>query len=74
LTRLRRAMQAQHAVFVGDDMTDEDVFTSANSQDVLGIRVGRTPRSSATHYLQTQADVDRLLECLLKLTAGPANS
>jgi hypothetical protein len=36
--------------------------------------VGRAARSGATHYVQTQADVDRLLECLLKLTGEPANT
>lgn len=74
LSHLRRTMQAQHALFVGDDNTDEDVFTSDNGQHLLGIRVGRATGSGATHYVSKQADIDRLLECLLKLSAEAANN
>ena len=66
LTSLRTSLNAEHAVFVGDDQAAEDVFS--NDQDhVLGIRVGRATGSNASHYLAKQADIDSLLKRLLEL-------
>ena len=70
LLDLRAAIHAKHAVFVGDDMTDEDVFTADQPQHLLGIRVGRAPDSGASHYLAKQADIDHLLKRLLELSAN----
>ena len=70
LLDLRAAIQAKHAVFVGDDMTDEDVFGAAQTAQLLGIRVGRASESSASHYLAKQADIDHLLKRLLELSAN----
>lgn len=66
LSSLRTALNAEHAVFVGDDQSAEEVFK--NQQDhVLGIRVGRATGSNASHYLAKQADIDSLLKRLLEL-------
>lgn len=66
LINLRTSFNAEHAVFVGDDQSAEEVFT--NQQDhVLGIRVGRASNSNASHYLAKQADIDSLLKRLLQL-------
>jgi trehalose 6-phosphate phosphatase len=48
-------------VFVGDDVTDEDVFRR-NNPAVLGIRVGENPESAARYYLQGQGEMMALLQ------------
>lgn len=55
------------AVYVGDDMTDEDVFELAFPGRLLGIRIGRSASSAADTYLRSQRDVDVLLAQLVKL-------
>jgi trehalose 6-phosphate phosphatase len=49
------------AIFVGDDVTDEDVFHLRNPA-ILGIRVGMDQESSAGFYLQGQHEMVRLLQ------------
>lgn len=49
------------AIFVGDDVTDEDVFHLRNPA-ILGIRVGKDPKSAACYYLQGQHEMVRLLQ------------
>lgn len=80
LLGLKNSLHVQHALFVGDDLTDEDVFDTAQQTpaeeldsptSLLGVRVGRTARSRASHYLSTQADIDQLLKRLLEFV--PAN-
>jgi trehalose 6-phosphate phosphatase len=58
------------ALYVGDDVTDEDAFALGPPM-VLGVRVGRGP-SMAPWGLRSQAEVDRLLERLLALREGAA--
>jgi trehalose 6-phosphate phosphatase len=60
LTRVRRA----RALYVGDDVTDEDAFR--NPVVDPGIRVGRTHLSAAAYYVSSQGDVDRLLVALVR--------
>jgi trehalose 6-phosphate phosphatase len=50
------------AVYVGDDVTDEDAF-AVGAPLVFGIHVGKGP-TLAPWCLREQADVDRLLEIL----------
>lgn len=72
LLGLRSTLQAPHALFVGDDLSDEAVFATEQPDDnLIGVRVGRTSHSSASHYLSTQADIDQLLKRLLEF--APAN-
>jgi trehalose 6-phosphate phosphatase len=59
------------AVYVGDDVTDEDAF-AVGPPLVFGVHVGRGP-SLAPWSLGGQRDVDALLELLLSLREpGPA--
>ena len=65
-----RAFACDTAVYVGDDDTDEDAFGALDAERLLGIRVGRpTSSSRARFYLDSQPDIDRLLERLLELRA-----
>lgn len=56
--------QIDTAVYVGDDLTDEDVF-SLNDPRVLSVRIGKTPKSSAQYYLNRQSEINRLLSHIL---------
>lgn len=63
LERLCRSLRRTRAVYVGDDTTDEDVFSRPGRVDVLGIHVGRGPTRAALR-LDRQAEVIELLEFL----------
>ena len=56
-----------HAVFIGDDHTDEDAFRRLGAPAVVTVRVGRVRHSRARWRLLRQADMDRLLDLLLAL-------
>lgn len=70
LQRARRVLACETAIYVGDDETDEDAFTSAPPGQLLAIRVGDSRASRARYRLRRQADIDTLLEMLLKLRGG----
>jgi trehalose 6-phosphate phosphatase len=64
LQRIRNLCRCDAAVYVGDDVTDEDVF-ALEVPWLLGIRVGRGGRTSARFWLRRQADIDGLLDVLV---------
>jgi len=66
--RLLRQLGCRRALFVGDDVTDEDVF-ALPARRVLGVHVGTGP-SGARWRLATRDEVDLLLERLVALS-GP---
>jgi len=67
LAALRVHEGADTALYVGDDITDEDVFELDQPGQLLGIRVGRTRRSAAPYFLRDQREIDALLAALRKL-------
>jgi trehalose 6-phosphate phosphatase len=67
LLELRTAEHADTALFVGDDVTDEDVFEIDQPGRLLSVRVGESKTSSAAYYLRNQQDIDRLLARLVEL-------
>jgi trehalose 6-phosphate phosphatase len=67
LERLRMAEKADRAVYVGDDVTDEDAFALETSGRVLAIRVGLERTSKASHFVRDQGEVDALLARLIAL-------
>ena len=67
LEHLRRRLACTHAIFLGDDVTDEDVFRMPGKR-LLGVRVGADPGSHARHHLAGQDEVDAFLDRLLELT------
>lgn len=67
LIALRRKLGADTAIFVGDDVTDEDVFTLDEPGRLLSVRVCRSASSAAPYYVASQRRVDDLLERLWSL-------
>lgn len=65
LERLMQACGARHAIYVGDDVTDEDVFR-LRRPDVLSVRVERHPESAADFFLERPDDIVQLLDELIE--------
>lgn len=63
LEQLVKASKARRAVYIGDDVTDEDVFRLPR-ESLLSIRVERHPDSAAEFYLPHFQDVLPALEQL----------
>ena len=65
LLSLRSKVGADTALYVGDDVTDEDVFRIDQPGRLLSVRVGRSASSAATYFLKGQREVDTLLTRLI---------
>lgn len=61
---LERIVPPTAAVYVGDDVTDEDAFTSPAVE--VGIRVGAGQASAARYFLAGQDRVDDLLRAVIR--------
>jgi trehalose 6-phosphate phosphatase len=73
LLELRKAEGADIALFVGDDVTDEDVFALDQPGRLLTVRVGEARGTAASYFLRAQREIDRLLTRLVNLRqAQPA--
>jgi trehalose 6-phosphate phosphatase len=70
LLELREREGAEVALYVGDDVTDEDVFALDQPGRLLAMRVGRSARSAARYYLRDQREIDRLLAHVIELRGG----
>jgi trehalose 6-phosphate phosphatase len=55
------------AIYVGDDATDEDAFSSTYPEKLLTIRVGAASDSQARYHLGTQDEIDTLLQVLVDI-------
>jgi trehalose 6-phosphate phosphatase len=53
------------ALYVGDDVTDEDVFRIEQPGRLVGVRIGKSSKSSAGFFIENQDEIDVLLERLL---------
>lgn len=67
LLRLRARSRAEVVLYVGDDVTDEDVFELAQSPWLVSARVGRSRVSAASYFLRDQGEIDSLLARLVEL-------
>jgi trehalose 6-phosphate phosphatase len=64
-----RLFACQTAIYVGDDATDEDAFAAAGPHQLLGIHVGAAQSSAARYHVESQAEIDLLLEALIAVRA-----
>lgn len=69
--QLMRYSRAPSAIYVGDDVTDEDVF-KLHRPDLLSIRIGQSQHSSAEFFLRRHVDIVRLLDDLIHRLASVA--
>lgn len=65
LTQLMKITGSSSAIYVGDDITDEDVF-NLHRPDILSVRVEHSLQSAAEAYLQRPEDIVQLLELLVR--------
>lgn len=72
LIALRDQAEADVAMYIGDDVTDEDVFRLDQPGRLFTVRVGRSKTSAARYYLRRQDEIDALLEHLAALREAPA--
>jgi len=59
--QLRTLAGADTALYVGDDFTDEDVFTLDQPGRLLTVRIGASRSSAAAYFLRRQREIDTLL-------------
>jgi trehalose 6-phosphate phosphatase len=69
LTQLLQVTGAHGAIYVGDDVTDEDVFRMRRP-DVLSVRVEQAEDSAAEFYLPHLEDIGLLLRELIARLCG----
>jgi trehalose 6-phosphate phosphatase len=67
LLRERNRLGCDTALYLGDDVTDEDVFGLDEPGRLLAVRVGAKPDSAAPYCVRSQAAVDELLRLLIDL-------
>ncbi|HEX2880426.1 MAG TPA: trehalose-phosphatase, partial [Polyangiaceae bacterium] len=72
LERLSDMEGSEATLYIGDDVTDEDVFRFSIDQEfpfgeLLTVRVGQSPSSAASYFLSNQREIDRLLAVLIWL-------
>jgi len=64
---VRAQLGCSAAIYVGDDVTDEDVFALERPGQLLAIRVGRSAGSRASWCLRDQEQIDDLLASLIAM-------
>ncbi len=72
LLALRDSTGADMAIYVGDDVTDEDVFRLDQPGRLFTVRIGTSKRSAARYFLKQQEEIDALLEALVQLRPAGA--
>jgi trehalose 6-phosphate phosphatase len=65
LKQLITITHARNTLYIGDDLTDEDVFC-LNRHDLLSIKIGKDPKSQADFFLPHQLDIGNFIDDLIK--------
>lgn len=53
----------RRSVFIGDDVTDEEVFLLKNA-DIFGIHIGGESRTAASYYINNQSEMPAILNLI----------
>jgi trehalose 6-phosphate phosphatase len=71
MLELMHQLKSSAALYIGDDDTDEDVFSLPDDR-IVTVRIGRKARSAARYYLARQGEITTLLNWLLtaRVSAG----
>jgi len=69
LRMLQKRLKAPRAFYVGDDLTDEDVFVLGRPRTLFSVRIGKRRPSQARYYVPAQSDIEALLDLLLEAVA-----
>lgn len=64
---IQRKLNAGGVLYIGDDVTDEDVFQHATVRNWLCVRVGQSDQTKAPYYLRNQREMDALLLRMIRL-------
>ncbi len=72
LAQARDIFACHHAIYVGDEETDEAAFATGRDR-TLAIRVEPSERSQARYHIGSQLDIDAFLRALLDLRRGTFN-
>lgn len=70
LLQLRALEGADVAFYIGDDVTDEDVFALDEPGRLVTARIGAAAASRAMYFLRNQAEIDALLATFITLREG----
>jgi len=74
-TALRRALTVSGcriALYIGDDITDEDAFGALGEEKLIAIRIGRSSTTRARFHIASREAIDELLTILIALREEPA--
>ena len=72
LAQARDIFACHHAIYVGDEETDEAAFATGGER-TLAIRVEPSERSRAKYHIGSQLDIDIFLRTLLEFRRGALN-
>lgn len=62
---LMLALDLKCAFYIGDDDTDEDVFSLSNSR-IITVRVGKKKNSQAQYFIKNQLEIKKILTFILE--------
>jgi len=65
LLELMQELNLRAALYVGDDETDEDVFSLPDAR-IVTVRIGKSKTSAAQFFLRRQTEITELLRYLMK--------
>jgi len=63
LQKLLKKKKDDFTIYIGDDLTDEEVFLSLDKKD-LTVKVGKAKKSKAKYYLNNVKEVEKFLKYL----------
>lgn len=66
LVELMKLAKVRHAFYIGDDDTDEDVFSLPGDPIAMTVRVGEKKTSHARYFIQRQSSINRVLKYLIR--------